>query len=225
MLASVTEPPQLPARTAVLADRPGWLEPIARLAERAGVVVAGRAAAVEPAMALVRCEQPVLLVTALHLPGGMPGGIELMRRARSARPGLRALVLSSSAEPKDVDAAFDAGACAYVLRTAPPEDLVAAFRMAIADAVFVAGTPAAGSVRSGERAARLTRREREILALVSEGHSNAELARMLWVTEQTVKFHLSNIYRKLEVSNRTEASRWAQRAGLLASASPARAAA
>ena len=49
------------------------------------------------------------------------------------------------------------------------------------------------------------------------GHSNAALARMLWVTEQTVKFHLSNIYRKLHVSNRTEASRWAQRHGLLES--------
>jgi DNA-binding CsgD family transcriptional regulator len=61
----------------------------------------------------------------------------------------------------------------------------------------------------------LTRRELEILQLVEEGHSNAELARTLWVTEQTVKFHLSNIYRKLDVSNRTEASRWAQLRGLL----------
>jgi DNA-binding CsgD family transcriptional regulator len=61
----------------------------------------------------------------------------------------------------------------------------------------------------------LTRRELEILRLVAEGHSNAQLARMLWVTEQTVKFHLSNIYRKLDVGNRTEASRWAQLNGLL----------
>ena len=55
-----------------------------------------------------------------------------------------------------------------------------------------------------------TRREQEILRLVAEGHSNAKLAKMLWVTEQTVKFHLSNVYRKLGVSNRTEAARWAQ---------------
>ena len=59
----------------------------------------------------------------------------------------------------------------------------------------------------------MTRRELEILKLVAEGHSNAALARMLWVTEQTVKFHLSNVYRKLDVTNRTEASRWAQRNG------------
>ena len=51
---------------------------------------------------------------------------------------------------------------------------------------------------------------------MSEGHSNAQVARTLWVTEQTVKFHLSNIYRKLEVGNRTEASRWAQLHGVLA---------
>jgi DNA-binding CsgD family transcriptional regulator len=61
----------------------------------------------------------------------------------------------------------------------------------------------------------LTRRELEILQLVAEGDSNAQLARMLWITEQTVKFHLSNIYRKLGVSNRTEAGRWAQLNGLL----------
>ena len=67
-----------------------------------------------------------------------------------------------------------------------------------------------------ESAAReLTRRELEILRLVAEGHSNGQLAKMLWVTEQTVKFHLSNIYRKLEVANRTEASRWAHHNGLL----------
>ena len=66
----------------------------------------------------------------------------------------------------------------------------------------------------------LTRRELEILCLAAEGHSNAELAKMLWVTEQTVKFHLSNVYRKLRVTNRTEASRWAQVHGLLPNASP-----
>jgi DNA-binding NarL/FixJ family response regulator len=61
----------------------------------------------------------------------------------------------------------------------------------------------------------LTAREREILALVSEGTGNKQIAKQLWVTEQTVKFHLSNIYRKLQVSNRTEASRVAHASGLI----------
>jgi DNA-binding NarL/FixJ family response regulator len=64
-------------------------------------------------------------------------------------------------------------------------------------------------------ASPLTNREREILALVSEGTGNKQIAKKLWVTEQTVKFHLSNIYRKLQVSNRTEASRIAHATGLI----------
>jgi DNA-binding CsgD family transcriptional regulator len=69
---------------------------------------------------------------------------------------------------------------------------------------------------------KLTPREREILQLVAEGYSNAQLARMLWVSHETVKFHLSNIYDKLEVRNRTEATRWAHVHGvaLMHSSSP-----
>ena len=69
--------------------------------------------------------------------------------------------------------------------------------------------------RSDEVGELLTRRELEILQLVAEGHSNAAMGRKLWVTEQTVKFHLSNIYRKLGVRNRTAAARWASLHGVL----------
>ena len=67
-----------------------------------------------------------------------------------------------------------------------------------------------------EKEARLTRRESEILGLVADGKPNGEIAGDLGITEQTVKYHVSNIYRKLGVANRTEASRWAQLRGLLA---------
>src|SRR5215470_14166852 len=63
--------------------------------------------------------------------------------------------------------------------------------------------------------ARLTRRELDILRLVAQGRSNSQVAAILWVTEQTVKFHLANMYRKLGVSNRTEASHWAIAQGLV----------
>jgi DNA-binding CsgD family transcriptional regulator len=75
--------------------------------------------------------------------------------------------------------------------------------------------PPVSSGREEDILSVLTLREREILSIVAEGKSNGEIARMLWVTEQTVKFHLSNIYRKLEVSNRTEASRWVHEHGVL----------
>ena len=99
------------------------------------------------------------------------------------------------------------------------EDLAYAMRQAFEHSVFVAASPSGaapcGPHRSRGDARAVTRREAEILRLVAEGHSNADVARMLWIAEQTVKFHLSNIYRKLNVSNRTEASRWAQLHGLL----------
>ena len=104
-----------------------------------------------------------------------------------------------------------------MLKTAQPEDLASAIRQA-----FDLDLPRPRAQRQARRTAQLheggadlTVRELEILQLVAEGQSNSEMARRLWVTEQTVKFHLSNIYRKLNVSNRTQASRWAQVHGLL----------
>ena len=118
-----------------------------------------------------------------------------------------------------VEAAFAAGAAAYVLKSADPDDLRSAIRQAFAHSVYLPGSRTAAAVQSTnaptEDLPDLTRRELEILQLVAEGHSNTQLAKMLWVTEQTVKFHLSNVYRKLDVANRTEASRWAQLHGLL----------
>ena len=114
------------------------------------------------------------------------------------------------------------------MKTAHPDDVASAVRQAFDHSVYLAGSPrpigggaAPAQAPAAESPVGLTRRELEILRLVAEGHSNSQLARMLWVTEQTVKFHLSNIYRKLGVANRTEASRWAQLNGLLSQQTPA----
>jgi DNA-binding NarL/FixJ family response regulator len=160
-----------------------------------------------------------LLITELESPPGDLSGLVLIERARAAQPGVRPIVLSMHTDPQVIDAALVAGASAYVVKTAHPEDLASAVRQAFSHSVYLAGRraaePTAAEKPKVDDSPGLTRRELEILRLVAEGHSNAQLARMLWVTEQTVKFHLSNIYRKLDVANRTEASRWAQRNGLL----------
>jgi DNA-binding NarL/FixJ family response regulator len=212
-------------RTAVLVDRhPLWLDTVEAVVARAGVTVAGKATSSAAALELVARLEPDLLVSGIRMPRGEMDGLALVRAARERLPGLRAVVLSASSDPADVDAAFKAGARAYVVKTAHADDITSAIRQAFELSIFFAGpqeAAAPAAVLPFENHAELTRRELEILQLVAEGHSNAELARMLWVTEQTVKFHLSNVYRKLEVSNRTEASRWAQRAGLLAASSPA----
>jgi DNA-binding NarL/FixJ family response regulator len=125
-----------------------------------------------------------------------------------------------SEEDHHIDAALEAGAAAYVLKSAHPDDLASAVRQAFGHSMYLA--PPGGRQPRGLSAsvassalAELTKRERQILALAAEGHSNAQLAKMLWVTEQTVKFHLSNTYRKLDVANRTEAARLAQLHGLV----------
>jgi DNA-binding NarL/FixJ family response regulator len=103
---------------------------------------------------------------------------------------------------------------------AEPEDLAAAIRQTLCRSIYLPNATSAvdeslQALRLSGDEPELTRREVQILRLVAEGHSNAQVARILWVTQQTVKFHLSNIYRKLGVANRTEASRWAQLHGLL----------
>jgi DNA-binding NarL/FixJ family response regulator len=132
----------------------------------------------------------------------------------------KVIVLTASPDAEYIEAALACGASAYVLKTAHPDDLRATVRQAFRHSIYL---PRRSAPRTGvaselqQNPHDLTRRELEILYLVAEGHSNAKLAKMLWVTEQTVKFHLSNIYRKIGVANRTEASRWAQVNGLLSS--------
>lgn len=210
----------LEKRSAVLVDQhPLWLEVLEQLVQTLGLEVAAKFTASSAAAASMEDLRPDLLVTCIEMPAGEPDGIALVRDACQRLPELRAIVLSADDDAGLVDAAFAAGAQAYVLKTAQPDDLSSAIRQAFLHSVYFADSrvpPGAPEPRPDTHdAPGLTRRELEILQLVAEGHSNAELARMLWVTEQTVKFHLSNIYRKLDVSNRTEASRWAQLRGIV----------
>jgi DNA-binding NarL/FixJ family response regulator len=212
----------LDRRTAVLVDQhPLWLDTVAEVVGRINVEVLAKATSASDALTLLEDLRPDLLITGIKMADGEIDGLTLLRKARERDPGLRTIVLSMYDDSQHIEASFAAGAAAYVLKTAHPDDLTSAIRQAFDHSIYLAGvrpavTPAAPAV---DDSPGLTRRELEILQLVAEGHSNAELARMLWVTEQTVKFHLSNIYRKLNVANRTEASRWAQLRGLL----PARA--
>ena len=206
-------------RTAVLLDQhPLWLEGVEQVLARIGIEVKGKATSPEHALALIEEHAPSLLVTGIEMENGQMDGLECLALAKHRAPELKVIVLSAYSDPQYVDAALAAGADAYVLKTAHADDLASAIRQAFDHSIYLARGHNGKRERSREsieEAWGLTRRELEILTLVAEGHSNAQLARMLWVTEQTVKFHLSNIYRKLNVSNRTEASRWAQVHGLL----------
>ena len=209
-----------PHKTAVLLDQhPLWLDAFEQLVQRIGVDVVGKTTSPPEALQLVEEHRPDVFVTALEVHEDRIDGLACLRLAREQQPDLKAIVVSMYVDSEHIDAALEAGADAYVIKTAHPDDLAAAVRQAFTHSMYLASArPARTTPRAAapvEDEVGLTRRELEILQMVSEGHSNAQLAKMLWVTEQTVKFHLSNIYRKLDVSNRTEASRWAQVRGLL----------
>jgi len=204
------------ARQAVLLDEhPLWLDAVESLFRGIQIDVVGKAGDAEIAIELVSALRPSLLVAEIDSRPNVAHGLDLIRRARTAVPEIRTIVLSQRSDPEAIAAALAVGASAYVVKTAHPDDLAAAVRQAFGQSLYFASSPAEHSRPFAEPDVPLTRRELEILALVAEGTSNARLAKRLWVTEQTVKFHLSNIYRKLGVSNRTEASRWAQLHGVV----------
>jgi DNA-binding NarL/FixJ family response regulator len=203
-------------KTAVVLDpHPLWIEALEEVLARVDVVVVAKTTSAAEAVELVAEHAADLLVADIE---DDPLGVDCVRLARERRPALKAIVLSALDDQDRIARAFAAGAAAYVVKTAQPDDVCAAVRQAFEHSVYFAGSGASAPPPPAEEVtAVLTRRELEILQLVAEGHSNAQVGRMLWVTEQTVKFHLSNVYRKLDVSNRTEASRWAQVRNLLPS--------
>jgi DNA-binding NarL/FixJ family response regulator len=113
-----------------------------------------------------------------------------------------------------VQAALEAGAAAYIIKTIHPLDLVGALRQTLQRTVF---HPRLSQTLNGDNGhvQELTAREREILTAVARGLSNKAISQELWVTEQTVKFHLTNVYRKLGVPSRTAAVRYAHEHGLV----------
>jgi DNA-binding NarL/FixJ family response regulator len=128
-------------------------------------------------------------------------------------PAAKRVFLTMRMDDETVHEIFEAGADALISKTVHPVSLATLLREISRDAVI-------HRLRTETKPAvvdcPLTDRELEILRLVAQGHTNARIARELWVTEQTVKFHLSNTYRKLGVANRTEASRYAHMNALIA---------
>jgi DNA-binding NarL/FixJ family response regulator len=149
---------------------------------------------------------------------------------RAASPDVRIVALTSSSTAESIRALLAAGLDSAISKSILTSDFGYVLRQSGRNTFFdsvlgperpvIREAPVQAPAEPAPRApvagpSPLTTREREILALVSEGTGNKQIAKQLWVTEQTVKFHLSNIYRKLQVSNRTEASRVAHASGLI----------
>ncbi len=144
-------------------------------------------------------------------------GLGCLERLRKHDPTIAVVILSSYSDEAQIEAARKAGARGYVVKTVEPVDLAAVLRSALSGqsfAVWGAGEPQGAASTAGEIA--LSEREAAVLEAVARGLSNREIGRQLWISEQTVKFHLRNVYRKLGISSRIEAVRYAYRMGLVA---------
>ncbi len=203
------------AQTAIVADaHPLSLDSLGRVVRELGIEISARATKIERVADLVEDHDPDLLVLGVD---AVDVEVEqLLRVVQRTHPQVRVVVICDD-DPPSAQRAFAAGAHAYCDRTASADDLAAAIRQSFERSIhlrpLVAG-PATFQTEAHAESPYLTRREVEILRLVAEGHTNTQIAGTLWITLPTVKFHLSNIYRKLNVANRVEATRWAERHAL-----------
>jgi DNA-binding NarL/FixJ family response regulator len=195
-------------RLLIADDHPLILAGIRRTLERnAEIEIVGEAATGPQLLAMVERRRPDVVMLDPQLPGA--GGAELVETIRSNWPETRVVVLSASTDPDAIDGALLAGASAYIVKNISPADLPAVIRQVSNGAIFHAPSrPASNGAASGP-AADLTQRELTILEAITTGKTTAVISRELWVSEHTIKFHLTNIYRKLGVSNRAGAIRHA----------------
>jgi DNA-binding NarL/FixJ family response regulator len=159
-----------------------------------------------PDVALMDLNMPVL------------DGIQATQRIHQALPTTRVVVLTSFSDRERILDALDAGAIGYLLKDAEPEELIQGVKAAARGESPLA-PKAAGAVLQARVERRpteeLSARERQVLVLVGSGIPNKQIARRLGISEKTVKVHLTNVFRRIGVEDRTQAALWAERHGLL----------
>jgi DNA-binding NarL/FixJ family response regulator len=162
----------------------------------------------------VRRTKPDLVLLDMRMPE--LDGLTCLARLRKHDPTIAVVILSSYSDEAQIEAARQAGALGYIAKTVEPVDLAAVLRSAISGESFaVWGAEVLQGVTPTGGAATLSEREGVVLEALARGLSNREIGHQLWISEQTVKFHLRNLYRKLGVSSRTEAARYAYSTGIV----------
>lgn len=193
----------------VVDDQPLWLDAIAAALTDAAIRVVGKTSLLSEAARLVERLRPNLLVVEIAIREGAKKGLEWLEENSDRFTELKVVVCSRNEDQADIAAALAGGVSVYVVKRAHASDVTSAVRQLDGRSLHLPQQGEAPSRRRTGGDSGLTKREIEILGLAAQGRSNQQMARHLWVTEQTIKFHLSNIYKKIGVRNRTAASRFA----------------
>ncbi|TXR57123.1 response regulator transcription factor [Quadrisphaera setariae] len=202
-------------RVVLVDDHPVVRLGLRALLEQEGFVVVAEAGTCQEAVRAAGDHAPDVVLMDLQLGGG-PGGAEATRRIRALTDAPPVLVLTNYDTDGDILGAVEAGASGYLLKDAPPAELLAAVRAAAAGESALAPAVATRLLaRVREPQASLTPREAEVLALVALGRSNSDIAAELSISEPTVKSHLVHVFTKLDVTSRTAAVARARDRGVL----------
>jgi DNA-binding NarL/FixJ family response regulator len=188
------------------------------LKESPAIKVVAEASSGRQALALASRSRPDVALLDMHMPGSVDG-LTCAERIKKSMPDVKVVIISAFNDEASVRMAFRRGADAFISKAVDPRDIGPAIRATVQRTVFHA--PVDAHDRNGHTTEGLTDRELSVLKAVAAGLPNRTISERLWVSEHTVKFHLTNIFRKTETANRTEAARWAHQRGLIADVAPA----
>ncbi|HXV05390.1 MAG TPA: response regulator transcription factor [Solirubrobacterales bacterium] len=181
------------------------------------IKVVAEASSGRQALALASRSRPDVALLDMHMPGSVDG-LTCAERIKKRMPETKIVIISAFNDEASVRMAFRRGADAFISKAVDPRDIGPTIRATVQRTVFHA--PLDGQESNGHATEGLTQRELSVLKAVAAGLPNKTISERLWVSEHTVKFHLTNIFRKTETANRTEAARWAHQRGLIEDPSP-----
>ncbi len=203
-------------RVALIDDHELIREGLRRAFEREpDVQVVAEAATVQSGLAIIESQSPDVAVIDLRLPDG--DGITLVRESRKRHPQLGIVVLTMYAGDQHLFDALEAGASAFIPKSAPADEIVAAARHAAATPRTFSSPDLASAMqrRMNDEGPHLSPRERQVLDLLADGLGVSAISTMLYISESTTKTHISRLYDKLGAANRAQALMAALRAGLI----------
>ena len=197
-------------------DHPAMVEAVAEMLAENGLSVVGRARDGEDALAKIEARQPDVALIDVRMP--RLGGVEVARRAATAAPKTAVILYTAYGDRALLTEALDAGARGFVLKEAPLADLARAVELVAQGGTYVDPVLASflASSRTTEKLRTLTQRERDVLRLLADGHSNEEIGKRLFISPETVRTHVRKAMAKLDADTRTQAVATALRQSLIA---------